>query len=63
MDGVGTGIGKLSSSNSMLGSVKSVLPPLPPKPKPKGNSSRLQRIGTQVPLVGPEDEQNVFSRH
>ena len=59
-------MGKLSSSNSMLGSSvddddKPVLPP--PKPKPKGNSSRLQRIGIQVPLVGPEDEQKVFSRH
>lgn len=58
---VGTGIGRLSSFSLTLGSVTPVLPP--PNPKPKGNSSRLQRIGTQVPLVGPDEEQNVFSRH
>ena len=58
---VGTGIGRLSSFNLTLGSTTPVLPP--PNPKPKGNSSRLQRIGTQVPLEGPEEEQKVFSRH
>ena len=35
----------------------------PPNPKPKGNSSRLQRIGTQVPLVDPEEKQNMFPQH
>ena len=60
----GTGIGRLSPFNLTLGSVLLLLVVVPPpKPKPKGNSSRLQRIGTQVPLVGPEEEQNVFSRH
>ena len=58
---VGTGIGKLSSFSWTLGSVTPVFPP--PNPKPKGNSSRLQRIGIHVPLEGPEAEQNVFSRH
>lgn len=58
---VTTGIGRLSSFNLTLGSITPVLPP--PNPKPKGNSSRLQRMGTQVPLEGPEEEQNVFSRH
>ena len=59
---IGTGMGRLSSFNLTL--VRSDTPVLPPpNPKPKGNSSRLQRIGTQVPLVGPEEEQNVFSRH
>jgi hypothetical protein len=58
---VGTGIGKLRPFSLGLGSGTPVSPP--PNPKPKGNSSRLQRIGTQVPLEGPEEEQNVFSRH
>lgn len=58
---VGTGIGRLSPFNLTLGSTTPVLPA--PNPKPKGNSSRLQRIETQVPLEGPEEEQNVFSRH
>lgn len=58
---VGTGIGRLSSFNLTLGSSRPVSSP--PNPKPKGNSSRLQRIGMQVPLVDPEEEQNVFSRH
>lgn len=58
---VGTRIGRLNSFNLTLGFIVPVLPP--PKPKPKGNSSRLQRMGTQVPLEGPEEEQNVFSRH
>ena len=63
--GVGMGIGRLSSFSLRFGSNMPVLALLlpPPNPKPKGNSSRLQSIGTQVPLVGPEEEQNVFSRH
>jgi hypothetical protein len=58
---VGTGIGKLNSFNLTLGSDTPVS--APPNPKPEGNSSRLQRIGTHVPLEGPEEEQKVFSRH
>jgi hypothetical protein len=58
---VGTRIGRFNPFNLMLGSS---IPELPsPNPKPKGNSSRLQRIGMQVPLEGPEEEQKVFSRH
>ena len=59
---LGMGMGRLSSLSLMcVGSVLLLLPP--PKPNPNGNSSRLQRMGMHVPLEGPEDEQNVFSRH